>query len=137
MNAARKIPRGFLVSFVSLLLIVAVATSLSLIVRLRIVEPEQVALACVGENTQWRCSIRQLAVLGFLNNVYGWVAVLTGVLATISRWRWLAVLALLAGIVGSVLYTFELSGAGLLLGALVFVQRPPLSNHDGPGEQGT
>ncbi len=122
-------------AFLSLLLIVAGATALALIVRWRLVEPEVIAQACASGDTSWRCAVREFAVFGFLNNVFGWVGILAGVLATVSRWRWLAALATVAGIAGAVLYTFELSGVGILLGTLVWIQRSPLPESDRGGEQ--
>ena len=107
----------------SLVTIVAIASVALIAVRLYLVEPEAIALACASANEGWRCALREWAVFGFLRNIYGMVALIAGVLATITRWRWLALLAILAGIAGSVLYTFELSGVGLLLGALVWVHR--------------
>ena len=135
MSDPRQSYADWLRSLISLLSLVAVATTLLLLVRLKIVEPEEVALACTGDATSWRCAVRQIAVFGFLNNVFGWTAVLIGVFATISRWRWLAALAMVAGIAGSVLYSFELSGIGVLLGALVWMQRSPSPNRDRSGEQ--
>jgi hypothetical protein len=122
-------------AFVALSLIVTFTTGIALSVRLLIVEPEAVAQACLTSGVGLRCTLRAIAVFGFLNNVFGWVAVLAGLFATVSRWRWLALAAVFAGTLGSVLYTFELSGVGLLLGGLVWVQRSPLSEDDRGGEQ--
>src|SRR5712672_114542 len=106
--------------------IVAVTTTLMLLVRFFIVEPEEIATLCAAHMPGWKCLVRDTAVFGFLHNVYGWTALLAAAFATIARWRWLALLAILAGVAGAVLYTFELSGVGLLLGALVWVQRAPV-----------
>jgi hypothetical protein len=106
---------------VSALVFIGGATALFMWVRLYLVEPETLAAACISNMQGWRCNIRQAAVMGFLHQVYGWTALLTGLFATILRWRWLALVAMLFGVAGAVLYTFELSGFGLILGALVWV----------------
>jgi hypothetical protein len=109
----------------SLLVIVAIATGIMLAVRWYIVEPEPIALACAASNSGWRCLVREYAVLGFLRNVFGMSSLIAAVLATVAGSRWLALLAILSGVAGAVLYTFELSGVGLLLGALVWVRHGP------------
>jgi hypothetical protein len=131
MNLTRAVP--LLTAFG----IVAVATAVMLLVRFFIVEPEALAVACAAHSIGWRCSVREIAVLGFLHNAFGWTALLTGAFATIARWRWLGLLAMIAGIAGSVLYTFELSGAGLLLGALVWARRAPMTDEKRRDEQQT
>jgi len=88
-------------SLLSLLVIIAVASAAFLAIRFYLIEPESVALACASVNEGWRCALREWAVFGFLRNIFGMTAL----------------------IAGSVLYTFELSGVGLLLGALVWVHR--------------
>jgi hypothetical protein len=116
----------------SLLGMVAAATAVMLAVRFYLIEPESVALACAANNTGWRCLLRELAVAGFLRNAFGITALISGAIATVIRLRVLAALAILSGIAGAVLYTFELSGIGLLLGALTWVHRVPAQHY---GEQ--
>jgi hypothetical protein len=122
---------------VSLLAIVGLTTVVMLAVRIYIVEPEPVALACAASSAGWRCWVRAYAVIGFLHNVFGITSLLAAVLAIIVRLRWLALLAMLAGVAGAVLYTFELSGMGLLLGALVWVHRAPTLDSTGSPEANT
>jgi hypothetical protein len=110
-------------SLISLLAIVAAASAAFVALRLYLVEPEAVALTCASMQEGWRCALREWAVFGFLRNIFGMTALVAGLLSTITRWRWLALLAILSGIAGAVLYTFELSGIGFLLGALVWVHR--------------
>ncbi len=105
--------------------VLLLASAAMLAIRIYLVEPEQVAAACVAGSGGWRCAIRNWAVAGFLNNYYGIAAVVFGIFATVMRSRLVALLAILAGVAGSVLYTFELSGIGVLLGALVWVRRAP------------
>jgi hypothetical protein len=120
----------------SLCAICIVTSALMLAVRFYIVEPEAVAQACATKSEGWRCMLREWAVFGFLRNLFGATAIVAGVLATVSRWRWLALPAILSGIAGAVLYTFELSGAGLLLGALVWVHRAPSAAYESTTQGG-
>jgi hypothetical protein len=137
-NAATAIDWNTAGRYISLFVIGAIVTALASALRLRIVEPEAVAAACTAQGVGWRCALRGIAVVGFLNNVYGWTALLVGLFAVVSRWRSLALLALISGILGAVLYRFELSGVGLLFGALVWIQDPtrtPLSDADNNRQQ--
>jgi hypothetical protein len=111
------------------LIIVIAMTAVMLSVRFHIVEPEAIAVACAAQDSGWRCALRDAAVFGFLHNVYGWTSLLAGAFATVTRWRWLALIAMLAGCAGAVLFTFELSGAGLLLGALVWTERAQVTDN--------
>jgi hypothetical protein len=120
----------------SLLMIVLTTTAIMLAVRLYLIEPEPMALACAANNSGWRCMVREIAVAGFLHNVFGLTALITGVIVTVVRWRPLALIAIVSGVAGAVLYTFEFSGAGLLLGALTWVHgvRPAPTQDDGKQE---
>jgi hypothetical protein len=127
----RSANKNLLFALLGLVALIAVGTAVALAVRLILVEPESVAAACVA-GRGWRCTLRELAVAGFLNNVYGTAAVVLGAFATIARSRWLAAAALLCGCFGAVLFSYQLSGAGLLLGALVWVRPRP---HGKPNHQ--
>jgi hypothetical protein len=113
------------VPLLSLCAIVAAATAVMLAVRFYLVEPQSLALSCAENNTGWRCLLREIAVFGFLRNAFGMTALVVGALATVVRFRALALIAILSGVAGAVLYTFELSGVGLVLGSLVWVHRTP------------
>ena len=104
---------------------IAVFTGIVWWARLQIVEPESVAAACLSGHDSWQCTLREQLVLGFTRNAFGIAAVIVGVLATVSRWRSVALLAIACGVTGAVLYRYELSGMGVLLGALVLLRRPP------------
>jgi len=129
MNSQRSMP------LLSAIAIIATATAIALTIRFYIVEPEAIAQACAANSAGWRCAIRIGAVYGFLHNVFGWSALLTGAFATVVRWRWLAAIAMVAGVAGAVLYNFELSGAGLLLGALAWSHRAPVTDAQRRNEQ--
>jgi hypothetical protein len=105
--------------------VVMMFSALAWAARLYIVEPDSVAAACLSDQSSWQCTLRHQLVLGFTRNAFGIAAVIVGVLATVSRWRSLAVVAIACGVFGAVLYRYELSGVGLLLGALVLLRRAP------------
>src|SRR5690349_11590612 len=73
---------------------VAVFSALAWWARLHIVEPEAVAVACLSGQQGWQCALREQLVLGFTRNAFGTAAVIVGVLATVSRWRSVALLAI-------------------------------------------
>lgn len=90
-------------------------------VRYGLVEPADVTLAC--ESQPWRgwCALRSLAIAAFIDQRIGAFALGAAVLATLTRWRWLAGLALAAGCAGLILYSAGLSAPAVLLAALVWV----------------
>jgi len=118
---------------------ISVFSCLAWLARLHIVEPESLAAACLSGQGGWQCALREQLVLGFTRNAFGIAAVIIGILATVARWRSLALAAIACGAVGAVLYRYELSGVGLLLGALVLLRRPPqeIRQQDAGGEQPT
>lgn len=105
-----------------ILIIGAVASAVALGLRYGVVEPESVAATCLGQTPPGWCWVRQALVVGFSRNLFALSSLVAGVLATATRFRWLAVIAIVMGVMGSILYRFELAGVGLLLGALVFAR---------------
>jgi hypothetical protein len=118
---------------------IAVFSGIAWWARVQIVEPESVAAACLSGHDSWQCALREQLVLGFTRNAFGIAAVIVGVLATVSRWRSVALLAIACGVTGAILYRYELSGVGVLLGAFVLLRRPPQEarQQDTGGEQPT
>jgi hypothetical protein len=113
------------------LLVLAAALAL----RHAVVEPAAIAHTC--EPAPWRgwCVGRTLLVHAFVTQGIGWLSLAAGVLATLRRRRRTAWLAVLAGTAGLVLYSFEPSAFGALLGLLVLV-RSPSSPGTHPGRDG-
>lgn len=122
MDAAIDSPRRTLYSLAWLLAMIAAATGAMWLLRTRIVEPEMVAQACLAGAQDWHCPLREWLVFGFTRNVFGMTAAIAGVFAVISRWRSVAFAAIVLGVAGAMLYHYELSGVGLLLGALTWVR---------------
>lgn len=104
------------------LLFAALATTLMELARWLVVEPATLGASCAANGEPLLCRFRSALVFGFTRDVFGVLSVVAGLFATLIRWRWVAAIAMFAGIAGAVLYRFELSGAGLLLGALVLVR---------------
>jgi hypothetical protein len=91
-------------------------------IRLLLVEPDEMAQACMLDAQQWHCQLRMLAIKGFVRHLYGPVSLIAALLAWLGDIRLFAMLAMLAGMAGVVLYDFELSALGLMLGALLLVR---------------
>jgi hypothetical protein len=91
-------------------------------IRLLLIEPENMAAACEMNAAQWHCLLRDVAIQGFARHLYGPISLAAALLAWLSGFRILAMLAMAFGMAGAVLYDFELAALGLLLGALLLVQ---------------
>lgn len=112
-----------------LLFAVALAALMQTI-RLLLVEPDEVAKACLADATAWRCRLRDLVIQGFARNLYGPISVIAALLAWLGGLRSFAVLAMVAGMAGAVLYSFDLAAVGLLLGALLLARDAAASDND-------
>lgn len=100
------------------------ALVLALIARHAVVEPAEVAHACDPAPWAGWCAGRTLLVYSFAAQGIGWLALAAGTLATLLRQRRAAQAALVAGSAGLVLYSFEPSAFGALLGLMVLVRVP-------------
>ncbi len=99
-----------------------VALALALLARYLVVEPAPIAHDCDPRPWSGLCTLRTLLIASFSTQGLGWVALAAGVVATLLRSRRLAQLALFFGASGLVLYSFESSAVGALLGMLVLVR---------------
>ena len=95
--------------------------------RYGLIESSHLAQLCSGAGSPWWCTWRQWLVLGFLHNVYGVVALLTALLALLSRRLAVAWLASALGLFALVLYCFQSGAFALLIGSLRLLraQVPP------------
>ncbi len=107
---------------IMLFLITLTATLLLLAVRIILVEPDEMAIACTAQVVTFNCKIRNIAVYGFAHHLFGPISLVAALLAWIGALRLFAVIAMMAGIAGMVLYDFDLSGFGMLLGAVLYVR---------------
>lgn len=103
---------------VALLVVLAAA----LFARHRMIEPTDIGLLCDAGRGPWWCDLRLAIIMSFSRGWLGWFVLGAGLVATVLRWRWLAVCAALGGVAGLVLYQFVFSAAGLLLGLLVLAR---------------
>ena len=100
--------------------------AVTLAVRHLAIEPAAIAHACDPAPWTGGCALRSAVIRIFVNQEVGWFTLAVGVLATLLRRRWLAALAIAAGTAGLVLYSFEPSAVGALLGALVLARASAL-----------
>jgi hypothetical protein len=103
---------------------VLVVLAAALVLRHAVVEPAAIAHACEPAPWSGWCAGRTLLIYAFSTQGIGWLALVAGVLATLRRGRRSAWLTVLAGTAGLVLYSFEPSALGALLGLLVLVRVP-------------
>lgn len=114
-----------------ILLFAAVLAGAFAILRYQVIEPEGVAAWCSSERTEpLLCRLRATAIQGFARHLYGPIAMALAILGWIGGSRYLAVLAMIVGMAGAMLYDFEFAGAGLLLGAMLLAYG--LSDRDKP-----
>ena len=92
---------------------------LAVTVRYRLVEYEPVWTSCAAQGPRWYCTLRTAINWGVELRLYESLSIVAGIGAVLTRHRGLAALALCAGIIGAVLYRFELSALGILAGSLV------------------
>jgi uncharacterized membrane protein len=107
---------------VILFLVLSVTTSLLLAIRFMLVEPDEVAIACTGQAIALSCRIRNAAIYGFAHHLFGPISLVAAALAWIGAMRLFAVVAAIAGIAGMVLYDFDVSGFGMLLGVVLYLR---------------
>ena len=95
------------------------ALLVALAVRHAVIEPARIAQACDPAPWAGWCAARSALVLAsYSTQAIGWLALAAGVLATAGARLAAARVALAAGAAGLVLYCFEPSAVGVLLGAM-------------------
>jgi hypothetical protein len=99
------------------------AFGLALLLRHRVVEPTSIAYVCDPRPWEGWCAARSLLVMSFMHQRIGWLALAVGIVAFASGRPGFARLALAAGAAGLVLYSYEPSAIGALLGGLVLVRK--------------
>jgi hypothetical protein len=117
-TAAIFMKRQLIILFFLLL----ITSLLLLAVRFMLVEPDEVAIACSGQVVALSCKIRNAAIYGFAHHLFGPISLVAAALAWIGALRLFAVVAIIAGIAGMVLYDFDVSGFGMLLGVVLYLR---------------
>jgi hypothetical protein len=105
------------------LVLVLSALALAQGLRQGLVEPAALTAAC--DAAPWQdaaCALRTLTVQAFVQQRIGFAALVLALLATLTRRRALARLALVPAAAGLVLYSSTLAAPALLLAALVCVR---------------
>lgn len=90
--------------------------------RYGLVEPAAVAHLCDGGSGPWWCGLRRAVIATFSGYGLGYGALGTGALAVALPRPWIAWTAAALGLAGLILYCFEASAVGFLLGALVLAR---------------
>jgi hypothetical protein len=112
----------------------AVLLALALAVRFLVIEPRGIGIACLGEPAPWWCGPRDIVVAISSGGGWGVASLGFGMLALITGWRPLAVLACGLGLWGVVLYNAGAAAFGLLFGLLRLVRAD--TGITGPQPQG-
>jgi hypothetical protein len=99
-------------------LIVAIVLAAALALRYGWIEPAAIGYTCDGGQGPWWCMIRRALVLSFTSNGLGYASLILGVLALASHRSGIALTAVCLGVSGLVLYCYEFSAVGLILGVL-------------------
>lgn len=107
-------------------IVVVAALLIASMARYRLVEPSDLTASC--DASPWRdatCTLRTLTVQVFAAQRLGIAAFAGALLATATRRRGIALLALGAACAGLVLYSTPLAAPAALLAALVLVRPSP------------
>jgi hypothetical protein len=110
-------------SFALPLALALLALLLANLARHRLVEPADLTAAC--DAAPWdglACSLRTMTVQMFAAQRLGLLALAAAVVATVTRWRGLALVALTAGTAGLVLYSTLFAAPAVLLALLVLAR---------------
>ena len=119
-------------------LAVLAAFAAAALLRYLLIEVYAIAFLCdAAVGAPWWCALRRVVVLSFNTQALGYFSLLTGVLAVVTRSRIAALAALQAGAAGLILYCWESSAVGFVLGGLTLlrVQACAWRPQDGSGQQ--
>ncbi|MEO8748628.1 MAG: hypothetical protein ABI379_13395 [Rhodanobacter sp.] len=86
--------------------------------RYGLIQPGHIAALCGDAGSPWWCPLRQWLVLGFLDDVYGVLALVVAAWALFSRRRAVAWLAAALGLFALELYCYQAGALALLAGCL-------------------
>jgi hypothetical protein len=100
-----------------LLIVGFLALGEALYLRYLAIEHAPVSLACQAGQSSWLCTTFHLAIAGYNNSVFGWVAVIAAALNLVRPSILLMTVAIAAAGMGLVLHNAGLAGlaAGLLI----------------------
>jgi hypothetical protein len=98
---------------------IALAFAVAAWLRYSVVENSDLGFYCDSGGASQICMLRWLTIQSFNSHGLGYAGLFLGILATVTRSATLGALAGIVGIAGLVLYTWDYSGVGFLLGVLV------------------
>jgi hypothetical protein len=101
----------------------AAALTLALVTRYVWIESTEIGLTCSVVPPPWWCELRFAVIMVHQHEGWGLATLAAGVLALLTRWYPLALLALVVGMLGLVLYNTGLAAVGLLAGLLLILRR--------------
>jgi hypothetical protein len=99
------------------------ALALALVTRYVWIESTEIGLSCAAAPAPWWCEPRYVVIRIHQLDGWGMVALAAGLSSLLTRWYWLALVALVVGMIGLVLYNTGLAAVGLLAGLLLILRR--------------
>jgi hypothetical protein len=103
-------------------LLILASLLLSLWLRYSLVELAEFGFFCEGGGASWLCPVRWAIVQSFNSYGLGYFALFLGALATLTRSASVALGAGVVGMMGLILYNWDYSALGLLLGVLALAR---------------
>ena len=111
------------IAWVVPLIVGGAALGLALVTRYVWIESTEIGLSCGVASPPWWCELRYVVIRTHQLDGWGLVALGAGLLSLLTRWYPLALLALVVGLIGLVLYNTGLAAVGLLAGLLLIIRR--------------
>jgi len=105
--------------------LVAASLAAAMAFRYQVVEPAAIGLVCDAGTGPWWCDLRALVIALFSRGALGLASLAAGLLAHVLDRRWLALVALIAGAAGLVLYNADTAAAGSVIALLHAVRARP------------
>ena len=113
---------------------IAIAAAVAAVVRVQIVEPEDLAHLCSAADAPWWCALRAAVIAAFATNALAVAAAAAGGISIATRRSGAALGAVCLGVAGLVLYSVEAGAIALLLGLLALA-RPRARQAGARGEE--
>lgn len=108
---------------------VAIAAAVAALLRVYVVEPEEMAHICGAAAAPWWCTLRAAVIAAFATHALGVAAIAAGGIAIVTRRSGAALAAACLGVAGLVLYAVEAGAFGFLLGVLALARARDRQGH--------
>jgi hypothetical protein len=109
--------------------LVAIAAAVAALLRVYVVEPEELAHLCGAAGAPWWCALRAAVIAAFATHALGVAAIAAGGIAIMTRRSGAALAAACLGVAGLVLYAVEAGAFGFLLGVLALARARDRPGH--------